>query len=124
MSSESGHFTSGRTGRTRAASSLHGTLAFTADLPEAAPITRRLDPATLIEHKITRTEMHKMKLTGLVAIMSIAACSDYSVTSPNPHPAPVIAPPKATVVTATGDVTEKVEAFRLTLGGSNGGTAG
>jgi hypothetical protein len=65
-----------------------------------------------------------MKLAALVAMISVGACRDYSVAGPNPYPAPVIAPPRATVVTATGDITEKVEAFRLALGGSNGGAAG
>lgn len=68
--------------------------------------------------------MHKTKLTAFVAIISIAACRDYSVTNPNPYPAPAPAPERVTVVTATGDITEKVEGFRLALGGSNGGAAG
>jgi hypothetical protein len=63
--------------------------------------------------------MHNMKLTALAAVAVIAACSAY--TSPT-YPGPT--PPLATVLTATGNITPEVEAFRTQLGASNGGTAG
>src|SRR6478672_11610110 len=63
--------------------------------------------------------MHNMKLMALAAIAATTACSGYSSTTyPNPTP------PQATVLTATGDITPQVEAFRTQLGASNGGTAG
>jgi len=64
--------------------------------------------------------MHTMKLLALTAVAVIAACSsDYSSpTSPAPTP------PQATVFTATGNITTKVDEFRNLLGASNGGTAG
>jgi len=64
--------------------------------------------------------MHTMKLLALTAVVVIAACSsDYS---PPTSPAPT--PPQATVFTATGNITTKVDEFRNLLGASNGGTAG
>ena len=62
--------------------------------------------------------MHKTKLMALTAIAVSAACSGYSTTYPGPTP------PHATVLTATGNITPEVEAFRTQLGVSNGGTAG
>jgi hypothetical protein len=53
-----------------------------------------------------------------VAIVAIAACNDYNTVS-NP-----VTPPVPTVVSATGDITAKVDEFRNALGPSNGGTAG
>jgi hypothetical protein len=64
--------------------------------------------------------MHRIKLLALAAAAVIAACSDYS--SPT---YPVVPPgPQATVYTATGNITAKVDEFRNLLGVSNGGTAG
>ncbi|HEX9249675.1 MAG TPA: hypothetical protein VF856_09250 [Gemmatimonadaceae bacterium] len=64
--------------------------------------------------------MHTMKFMPLVAAAVIAACSNDSVT----NPAPVVLPPQATVLTATGSIATKVDEFRNLLGASNGGTAG
>jgi hypothetical protein len=44
---------------------------------------------------------------------------DYGTTEPPPPP-----PPQATVITASGDITAKVEEFRTSLGPSNGATVG
>ncbi|MDQ6769740.1 MAG: hypothetical protein M3Z54_07105 [Gemmatimonadota bacterium] len=57
-----------------------------------------------------------MKFMALAAVAAIAACSNDSVTNP--------VPPQATVLTATGNITPEVDAFRTLLGASNGGTAG
>src|SRR4051812_19512978 len=57
-----------------------------------------------------------------VTVAVIAACSDYgsSGTTYQVPPSPV-----ATVLSATGDIAAKVDAFRALLGDpSNGGTAG
>src|SRR5712671_3165199 len=62
--------------------------------------------------------MHSTKLMALAAVAVSAACSAYSSTG---YPGPV---PQATVLTATGNITPEVEAFRTQLGASNGGTAG
>jgi hypothetical protein len=62
--------------------------------------------------------MHSKKLMALAAVAVTAACSAYSSTG---YPGPV---PQATVLTATGNITPEVEAFRTQLGASNGGTAG
>ena len=64
--------------------------------------------------------MSIMKFTAIAAVLVIAACSDDDVTSPVPVPTPV----QATVFTATGSITSKVEEFRAALGPSNGTTAG
>jgi hypothetical protein len=53
-----------------------------------------------------------------MAVALIAACSDDTIT----NPAPVV--PQATVLTATGNITAEVEAFRNLLGVSNGATPG
>ena len=50
--------------------------------------------------------------------LAIAACDDYNTVS---NPVPPLVP---TVVSATGDITAKVDEFRNALGPSNGGTAG
>src|SRR6266568_9184498 len=56
----------------------------------------------------------------VVGILAIAACNDDNNNVSNPVP-----PPVATVVSATGDITAKVVAYRALLGDpSNGGTAG
>ncbi len=64
--------------------------------------------------------MHTMKFMPLMAAAVIAACSNETVT----NPAPVVLPPQATVLTATGSIATKVDEFRNLLGPSNGGTAG
>jgi hypothetical protein len=55
---------------------------------------------------------------GLAGLALAVACSDYS-TGGEPTP-----PPAATVFTASGNITAKVDEFRTLLGASNGGTAG
>ena len=62
--------------------------------------------------------MLTMRWMGLAALALAVACSDYS-TDGGPTPLP-----EATVITATGDITAKVNEFRNLLGASNGGTAG
>jgi hypothetical protein len=62
--------------------------------------------------------MHTMRMMALAAVAVIAACSSDSVTTP------VQPLPTATVVTATGDITTTVDAFRNTLGVANGATPG
>jgi hypothetical protein len=54
---------------------------------------------------------------AVIGIVLVAGCDDYN----DP-----VAPegPEATVVTASGDITAKVDEFRNLLGASNGGTAG
>jgi hypothetical protein len=52
----------------------------------------------------------------------VMACNSDEYVAPAPVPDPV--PPQATVLTATGDITAKVDEFRNALGASNGGTAG
>ena len=64
--------------------------------------------------------MQKMRFTALAAVAVLAACSDDVIT--NPAPAPVL--PQATVTTATGNITTKVDEFRTLLGASNGVIAG
>ena len=64
--------------------------------------------------------MRRMKWMGLAVAAVVMACNDDQVTAPDPVPVP----PLATVFTATGNVTAKVDEFRNTLGPSNGGTAG
>ena len=65
--------------------------------------------------------MNSMKLMVLAGLAVLAACNDDTVTEPIPVPPP---PPQATVFTATGNITAKVDEFRNVLGVSNGGTAG
>ena len=62
--------------------------------------------------------MLTMRWMGLAGLALAVACSDYSTDG---GPAPL---PEATVITATGDITAKVNEFRNLLGASNGGTAG
>jgi hypothetical protein len=62
--------------------------------------------------------MFTRRLIAIASVVAIAACSDEAVT----NPAPV--GPQATVITATGNITAKVDEFRNVLGPSNGGTAG
>ena len=64
--------------------------------------------------------MSRMKFTAIAAVLVIAACSDDNVTNPVPVPTPV----QATVFTATGSISAKVDEFRTALGPSNGTTAG
>ena len=65
--------------------------------------------------------MHSMRFIAVAVVAVIAACSDYS--SPT-YPDPVPAGPQATVYSATGNITAKVDEFRNLLGPSNGVTAG
>jgi hypothetical protein len=61
-------------------------------------------------------------LAAGVTMAAIAACSDYG--SGTTYPAPPV-PPPATVLSATGAISAKVDEFRGLLGDpSNGGTAG
>ena len=53
---------------------------------------------------------------GLAAVALATACSDYSTGG--------AIQPVATVFTASGDITARVDEFRNELGASNGGTAG
>ena len=53
---------------------------------------------------------------GLAVVALATACSDYSTGGPTQ--------PVATVFTASGDITARVDEFRNALGASNGGTAG
>jgi hypothetical protein len=62
--------------------------------------------------------MHRMRLMGLAVAAVLMACSDNQAVEPTP------ATPQPTVLTATGDITAKVDEFRNALGPSNGGTAG
>lgn len=62
--------------------------------------------------------MKTMRLIAITGLFAIAACTDYD----NPITTPT--PPLATVLTATGNVTAKVDEFRNLLGPANGGTAG
>ena len=62
--------------------------------------------------------MGRLMLMGL-ALTVLAACSDDDDTGTGPDPVP-----QATVFTATGNITAKVEEFRAVLGAPNGGTAG
>ena len=63
--------------------------------------------------------MQRMRFLGLTAVAVLAAaCSDDVIT----NPAPVL--PQATVTTATGNITVKVDEFRNSLGASNGVVAG
>lgn len=61
--------------------------------------------------------MRSMKWLGLVMAAVAMACDDNPVSAPAPSPV-------ATVYTAAGDITAKVDEFRNALGPSNGGTAG
>lgn len=65
--------------------------------------------------------MNGKQWMGLTIIGLMMACSDASVVAPNPTPNPE---PQATVFSATGGITAKVDEFRTALGASNGGTAG
>src|SRR6185369_450414 len=65
----------------------------------------------------TEEAMSGSKLMGLAALVMLGACSDAATE-------PVVTPPLATVYTATGDITAKVDELRNALGPSNGGTAG
>ena len=62
--------------------------------------------------------MGRLMLMGL-ALTVLAACSDDDDNGTGPDPVP-----QATVFTATGNITAKVEEFRAVLGAPNGGTAG
>jgi hypothetical protein len=62
--------------------------------------------------------MHSIKVLGIAALGAIAACSNDVVVNP------VVTPPQAVVLTATGNIAANVDAFRTALGASNGATAG
>ncbi|HZJ00876.1 MAG TPA: hypothetical protein VFD22_09445, partial [Gemmatimonadaceae bacterium] len=62
--------------------------------------------------------MNRLRFIVIATALSIAACSDDKVTAPDPQPV------QGTVLTASGDITAKVNEFRDLLGASNGGTAG
>jgi hypothetical protein len=62
--------------------------------------------------------VNQIRLAGLIALAALAAC-DNSTTEPTTPPAP-----QATVFTASGNITAKVDEFRTALGASNGGTPG
>jgi hypothetical protein len=62
--------------------------------------------------------MRVIRWLGLALVTAAMACDDDPVVAPNPAPA------AATLYTATGDITAKVDEFRNALGPSNGGTAG
>lgn len=61
--------------------------------------------------------MRMIRLLGLALVSAAVACDNDPVVAPNPAPV-------ATVYTATGNITAKVDEFRNALGPSNGGTAG
>ena len=61
--------------------------------------------------------MRMIRWLGLALVSTALACDDDPVVAPNPAPV-------ATVYTATGNITPKVDEFRNALGPSNGGTAG
>jgi hypothetical protein len=63
--------------------------------------------------------MRKFQLIAVAGVIVLGACSDDRIVT---TPAPV--GPQATVVTASGNITAKVDEFRNLLGASNGGTAG
>ena len=61
--------------------------------------------------------MRMIRLLGLALVSAAVACDNEPVVAPNPAPV-------ATLYSATGDITAKVDEFRNNLGPSNGGTAG
>jgi hypothetical protein len=61
--------------------------------------------------------VNRMRVVVLGGMVALAACSKDTVTAP-----PQL--PQATVFSATGNITAKVDEFRTLLGASNGGTAG
>jgi len=61
--------------------------------------------------------MSAFRWMGLAVAGVLIGCNDDPVVAPNPAPV-------ATVYTATGNITAKVDEFRNALGPSNGGTAG
>lgn len=65
--------------------------------------------------------MYNMKWMGAAVFAVMLACNSDEYVAPGPQPSPG---PQATVITATGDITAKVDEFRNALGPSNGGTAG
>jgi hypothetical protein len=62
--------------------------------------------------------MQTTKVLAIAALAAIAACSSDTVTNP------VVTPPQAVVLTATGNIAAQVDAFRNALGASNGATPG
>jgi hypothetical protein len=60
-----------------------------------------------------------MQVMTILAAVGMAACNDNSTA-----PVPQDNRPTATLVTATGDISATVDAFRASLGTANGGTAG
>jgi len=68
--------------------------------------------------------MRNIGFTWAAIAAVFIACSDNDATAPYTPPPPPPPPPVATVVTASGDITAKVEEFRNSLGASNGTTAG
>ena len=67
--------------------------------------------------------MRSIGFTWAVVAAVLIACSDNEPSAPYTPPPPP-PPPIATVVTASGDITAKVDEFRNSLGASNGTTAG
>jgi hypothetical protein len=63
-------------------------------------------------------QMHTTKVLAFAALVAIAACSSDTATNP------VVTPPQAVVLTATGSIAANVDAFRTSLGASNGATPG
>ena len=61
--------------------------------------------------------MRTLRWMAMVVALVLTGCSDDPVVAPNPMPT-------ATVFTASGSITAKVDEFRNALGPSNGGVAG
>ncbi len=61
--------------------------------------------------------MHKTRWIGAAVVALTAACNSSDSNAPDPGPIP-------TVSYASGDIAATVDAFRNSLGASNGGTAG
>jgi hypothetical protein len=68
--------------------------------------------------------MRRIGFTWAAIAAVLIACSDNEPSAPYPPPPPPPPPPFATVVTASGDITAKVDEFRNSLGASNGTVAG
>ena len=68
--------------------------------------------------------MRSISFTRAAIAAALIACSDNEPSAPYTPPPPPPPPPVATVITASGDITAKVDEFRNSLGASNGTTAG